>query len=67
MSPPSNRPHVTQMAKAYADVLIADPVMAGQIKEHMTTLKLLQVLQLSEQEVIEAYRIPVVVKDDDGQ
>lgn len=54
------------MAKAYADVLLADPVMAGQIKEHLPVRQLLEVLQLTEEEVLQAYSIPVV-PDDDGQ
>lgn len=54
------------MAKAYADVLMADPVMAAQIKEHLPIRQLLEVLQLSEEEVVEAYQIPVV-ETDDGQ
>ena len=66
MNRPSNRPHVMHMAKAYADVLMADPVMAAQIKEHLPIRQLLEVLQLSEEEVVEAYQIPVV-ETDDGQ
>lgn len=66
MSPQFERPHVMRMAKAYADVLLADPVMAGQIKEHLPIRQLLEILQLTEKEVIQAYSIPVV-PDDDGQ
>lgn len=53
-----------RMAKAYADVLLADPVMAGQIKEHLPIRQLLEVLRLSEEEVVQAYQIPVVPEDD---
>lgn len=52
------------MAKAYADVLLADPVMAGQIKEHLPIRQLLEVLQLTEEEVLQAYSIPVTQTDD---
>jgi hypothetical protein len=67
MSHPSDRPHVMRMAKAYADVLLADPVMAGQIKEHLPIRQLLEILQLTEEEVIQAYNIPVTDSVDDGE
>jgi hypothetical protein len=53
-----------RMAAAYADILRADPVMAGQIKEHIPIRDLLDLLQLSEYDVLAAYRIPVC---EDGQ
>lgn len=62
MSPPS-KISVIRMAKAYADILVADPVMAGQIKEHLPIRQLLELLQLSEDEVIQAYQIPVLTED----
>ena len=62
MSHPS-KTSVIRMAKAYADILVADPVMAGQIKEHLPIRQLLELLQLSEREVLEAYQIPVLTED----
>lgn len=58
MSPPSERTNVIFAAKAYAEVLRSDPVMARQIKEHIPVGRLLELLDLSEEEVLEAFRIP---------
>ena len=58
MSPPSERTNVIFAAKAYAEVLRSDPVMARQIKEHIPVEQLLELLGLSEEEVLKSFRIP---------
>jgi len=65
MSPPSERTNVIFAAKAYAEVLRSDPVMARQIKEHIPVGQLLELLDLSEEEVLETFRIPA--KDADHE
>lgn len=65
MSPPSERTNVIFAAKAYAEVLRSDPVMARQIKEHIPVGQLLELLDLSEEEVCEHFRIPAKDADDE--
>jgi len=65
MSPPSERTNVIFAAKAYADVLRSDPVMARQLKEHIPVGQLLELLDLSEEEVLETFRIPAKDADDE--
>lgn len=65
MSPPSERTNVIFAAKAYAEVLRSDPVMARQIKEHIPVGQLLELLDLSEEEVRETFRIPAKDADDE--
>jgi hypothetical protein len=56
MSPPS-KTHVMTKAKAYAVALRDDPVMAGQIREHLSVEQLIQLLNITEEDVREAFRI----------
>lgn len=65
MSPPSERTNVIFAAKAYAEVLRSDPVMARQIKEHIPVGQLLELLDLSQDEVLETFRIPAKDADDE--
>lgn len=65
MSPPSERTNVIFAAKAYADVLRSDPIMARQLKEHIPVGQLLELLDLSEEEVLETFRIPAKDADDE--
>lgn len=65
MSPPSERTNVIFAAKAYAEVLRSDPVMARQIKEHIPVGQLLELLDLTEDEVLETFRIPAKDADDE--
>ena len=65
MSPPSERTNVIFAAKAYAEVLRSDPVMARQIKEHIPVGQLLELLDLNEEEVLETFRIPAKDADDE--
>jgi hypothetical protein len=44
-------------AKAYADALREDPVMASQIREHLSVEQLVQLLNITEEDVREAFRI----------
>lgn len=65
MSPPSERTNVIFAAKAYAEVLRSDPVMARQIKEHIPVGQLLELLDVTEDEVLETFRIPAKDADDE--
>lgn len=65
MSPPSERTNVIFAAKAYAEVLRSDPVMARQLKEHISVGQLLELLDLTEEEVCEAFRIRNPDADDE--
>ena len=65
MSPPSERTNVIFAAKAYAEVLRSDPVMARQIKEHIPVGQLLELLGVTEEEVRETFRIPAKDADDE--
>ena len=56
MSPPS-KTHVMTKAKAYAIALRDDPVMAGQIREHLSVEQLIQLLNITEDDVREVFRI----------
>lgn len=55
MSPPS-KTHVMTKAKAYAIALRDDPVMAGQIREHLSVEQLIQLLNITEDDVREVFR-----------
>ncbi len=55
MSPPSERVHVMAKAKAYADALRDDPVMASQLREHFSVEDLLHRLRITEDDVIDAF------------
>jgi hypothetical protein len=52
-------------AKAYAVALRDDPVMAGQIREHLSVVQLFQLLNITEEDAIEVFRIPVVGDEED--
>lgn len=65
MSPPSERTNVIFAAKAYAEVLRSDPVMARQIKEHIPVGQLLELLDVTEEEVLQTFRIPAKDADDE--
>lgn len=56
----SSKTHVMTKAKAYAVALRDDPVMAGQIREHLSVAQLFQLLNITEEDAIEVFRIPVV-------
>lgn len=56
MSPPS-KTHVMTKAKAYAIALRDDPVMAGQVREHLSVEQLIQLLNITEDDVRKVFRI----------
>ena len=65
MSPPFERTNVIFAAKAYAEVLRSDPVMARQLKEHIPVGQLLELLDVTKEEVCETFRIADPDADDE--
>ena len=58
------RASVLLAAKAYAGVLTSDPVMACQLKEHIKPERLVELLELSDKELVDVLRKRgAIVKD----
>jgi hypothetical protein len=66
MSPPS-KTHVMVKAKAYADALRDDPVMASQIREHLSPEQLIQLLGITENDILHIFRSAVVGDTEDEE
>ena len=60
-----DRPHVMQQAAEVALLLDSDPVLAAQIKEHMPVSRLLDLLDLSGDQLWAAMQKPEAVESGD--
>jgi len=61
MNPPfnPNRPCVLKSSAAIAELLRADPVATGLVKEHLPVEEILRLFDISESEMCEIMQIPV--------
>lgn len=56
--------HVIEMAKHIADILDGDPVMARQVKEHISPARLLEILEIEAPEP-EVEQVEAEIENDD--
>ncbi len=53
-------------ASALAKVLESDPIMASQIKEHISVIRLLQLLEITEGDLVKAMELTMPEKKKDS-
>lgn len=53
-------------ASALAKVLESDPIMASQIKEHISVIRLLQLLEITEGDLVKAMELTMPEKKNDS-
>jgi len=55
-----------QRASALAKMLDSDPVVAAQIKEHIPVIRLLQLLEITEEDLVKAMQLAAPENEQDS-